>query len=189
MMAEQHVAIGRHVIERVVMPVGRGLPRRIDAEDLVGDEQGVEAVGNKVDAHRRDDEPCGIDGLAAAQGNNPQGNCADNDDCRPQQLRLNRIGWHCQRVHRYPPAGHFYAIVQPIDLTTARYFASAGWSEVIISNSRAKSSKKSRVHSSTLLDQTFSSKGPCKLWWSGYDAAPPVSPVAIGITSAATMIS
>ncbi len=87
------------------------------------------------------------------------------------------------------PRATSIAIVEPIDLTVARYFASAGWSKTIIPNSQAKSSKKSRAHSSTLLDQTCFSKGRRKLGGSGYDGAPLVSSVAIGITSAAMMIS
>ena len=66
MVAEQHVAVGRHVVEPVIVAIGRRLPRRVDAEHLVGDEQRVEAVGDEVDADRRDDQPGGVDRIRRA---------------------------------------------------------------------------------------------------------------------------
>ncbi len=65
MMSEEHVAIGRHVIEAVVATIGGRLSRRVHAQHLVGDEKTVEPIRDEVDTRRRDDEPCGIDGLAA----------------------------------------------------------------------------------------------------------------------------
>ena len=86
MMAEQHVAVGRHVIEAVVVAIRRRRPLRVDAEHLVGDEQRVEAVGDEVDAHRGDDEPGGVDRLAAGERDDAECDRAQQDDDTPEQL-------------------------------------------------------------------------------------------------------
>src|SRR5208282_5808872 len=86
MMAEQHIAVGRHVIEAIVATIGGRLPRRVDPQHLVGNEQRVEAVGDEVDAHRRDHEPRRVDRLAAGEGDDAERHRAQQDDSTPQQL-------------------------------------------------------------------------------------------------------
>jgi hypothetical protein len=71
-MAEQHVAVGRHIIEAVIVSVSRCLPSGINTQHPVGDEQGVEAEGNEVNAQGGDDQPCGADGFAPVQGNDAE---------------------------------------------------------------------------------------------------------------------
>ncbi|MNR57621.1 hypothetical protein D3C85_1784400 [compost metagenome] len=67
MMAEQHVFVGRDVIQAIVVDHrGRG-PGRIELHHLVGDEQAVEAIRDEIDGDRSDDDPQRIDGLTAAQ--------------------------------------------------------------------------------------------------------------------------
>ena len=61
MMAEEHVLIGRNVIETVIMTSSRRLPRAIDPERPVGDEQPIKPIGDEIDANRGDDQPRGVD--------------------------------------------------------------------------------------------------------------------------------
>ena len=68
------------------MLVGRGLPLRVDAQHLFGDEQCVKSVGNEVDAHRGDDEPCRVDALAPAERDDPERKRTERDQCGPEQL-------------------------------------------------------------------------------------------------------
>src|SRR6476469_6042249 len=85
-VTEQHVAVGRHVIEAAIVLVGRGLPRRVNAQYLFGDEQRVKAVGDEVDAHRGDDEPCRVDALAPAESYDPERKRTERDHCSPEQF-------------------------------------------------------------------------------------------------------
>jgi hypothetical protein len=71
-VAEQHVLVGRHVVEAVVELVGRGHAARVQAQHFVGDEQAVEAVGDQVDADRGNHDPDRADRLAAVQGHHAQ---------------------------------------------------------------------------------------------------------------------
>jgi hypothetical protein len=66
-VAEQHVAVGRHEVEAVVEFIGRGLALGVQAHHLVGDVQAVEAVGDQVDADGGDDHPDRVDGFAAVE--------------------------------------------------------------------------------------------------------------------------
>jgi hypothetical protein len=61
MMTEEHVLIGRNVIETVIMARGRRLSRTIDSECPVGDEQSIKPIGDEIDANRGDDQPRGVD--------------------------------------------------------------------------------------------------------------------------------
>ena len=71
-MAIEDVFVGWNVIEAVIAPHRRRRAAGIDAKHFVGDEQRVIAVGEEVDAHRGDDEPGGIDRLAATQGHDAE---------------------------------------------------------------------------------------------------------------------
>lgn len=68
MVAEQHVAVSGNVIEPVIELVCRSLAHRIEREDFVGDKKRVEAVGDGIDADGRCDDPDGVDGPAAVEG-------------------------------------------------------------------------------------------------------------------------
>src|SRR3712207_8625207 len=43
-VAEQHVAVGRHVVEAVVVPDRRGRPGGVELQDPPGDVEAVEAI-------------------------------------------------------------------------------------------------------------------------------------------------
>jgi hypothetical protein len=51
-MAEQHVFLGRHVIEAVGEPLRRRRAARVEPQDALGDEERVEAVADEIDADR-----------------------------------------------------------------------------------------------------------------------------------------
>jgi hypothetical protein len=71
-MAEEDVAVGRNVIEAVVVTIcGRG-PRRVDAERAVGDEQSIEAISQEINTHRGDDQPRGIDRFTPIERDDPE---------------------------------------------------------------------------------------------------------------------
>src|SRR4030095_13052244 len=57
----------------VVEPFGRGGPGVVDPEDPVGDEPGVEPVGDRVRAQCGHDQPDRVDRLAPGQGEDPPG--------------------------------------------------------------------------------------------------------------------
>ena len=99
MVAEQHVAVGRHVIQAVVMAVGRGRTLHIDAEHLVGDEQRVEPVGDEIDAHRGDDQPGGVDRLPTGECDDAERNRAQHGDGCPEQFGLERHDVSLPRYH------------------------------------------------------------------------------------------
>jgi len=103
MMAEQHVAVGRHIIEPVIVSIGWCLSSGIDTQHPVGDEQGIEAEGDEVNAKSGDDQPCGADGLAAVQGNDAERDHAQRDNPRPEQLRLDPVPAGDQGTHQFPP--------------------------------------------------------------------------------------
>ncbi len=64
-VAEDDPAIGGNEVAAVVDALGGSGIRGVEREELGGDEGAVEAVGDRVDRDRGDDEPDGVDGLAA----------------------------------------------------------------------------------------------------------------------------
>ena len=48
LVAEQHVGVGRHVVDFVAQADGRRRPVRIDGEDPLGEKARVDAVGDHV---------------------------------------------------------------------------------------------------------------------------------------------
>ena len=86
MMAEQHVAVGRHVIEPVVVAIGRRHALRIDAERGLDDEERVEAIGDEVDADRGGHQPHRVDRFAARQRHDGEGHGAQESHPDPGQL-------------------------------------------------------------------------------------------------------
>jgi hypothetical protein len=66
-VAEQHVLVGGHVVQAIVVELRRGGAGRVELHHLGGDEQAVVAVGDQIDGDRRDDNPERVDGFAAAQ--------------------------------------------------------------------------------------------------------------------------
>ena len=82
-MPEEYVAVGRDVIETVVMTKGGRRPRAIDAERPLGDEKAVEPVGYEVDANRGDDQPRGIDRFAPIERDDRERSRAQDSDPGP----------------------------------------------------------------------------------------------------------
>ena len=85
MVTEEDVLVGRHVIEAVVVLDGRRHPRRIEPEHAAGDIEAVVTVGDQVYARRGDDQPHGVDRLAAMQRDRSECKSADHGDGQPTQ--------------------------------------------------------------------------------------------------------
>jgi len=72
-VTEKDVFVGRYEVQTVVIDHCGGGPSWIELHHVIGDEQTVVAIGNQIDRHCCDDDPQGIDRLAAAQGHYAQG--------------------------------------------------------------------------------------------------------------------
>ena len=83
MMAVKHVPIGWDVIETIVMTNCRRLPRAIDPERPIGDEQPIKPIGDSIDANRGDNQPRGGDRFTAIE-------------------RYDRKCYHTQKSNREP---------------------------------------------------------------------------------------
>jgi hypothetical protein len=66
-VAEHDPAVGRHEVAPVVEPHRRRRPRGVEREHARGDDPAVEAVGDRVGAQRRGEQPCRADALASQQ--------------------------------------------------------------------------------------------------------------------------
>ncbi len=86
MVAEQHVLVGGHVVQPVVVAPGRRGAPGIQPQHALGDEQAVVAVGDQIDADRRDDDPERADGLAARQRDGAERPGAEHGDAEPHQV-------------------------------------------------------------------------------------------------------
>ena len=110
MMAEQDIAVGRDVIEPIVMAIGWGHAPRVHAVGLGGDEQRIEPVGDEVDADRRHDQPGGVDRLPRV---------------RARQRRRK------SRPRRRPPSTSAFRATSPFPLRLGAWpFASSGRSRI-----------------------------------------------------------
>ena len=96
MMAVEDVAVGRDVIEPVVVAIGGRHALRIDAERARDDEQRIEAVGDEVDADRGGHEPRRVDRFAARERHDGEGGGAQESHPDPGQLLA--------QFHKSPPA-------------------------------------------------------------------------------------
>ena len=67
-VAKQHVAVGWHIVQAIVINDRRRGARRVKLHHLLRDVQAVITVGDEVHGNRRDDDPQGTDVLTAAQG-------------------------------------------------------------------------------------------------------------------------
>ena len=65
-VTKQHVTVGWHVVQAVVVNDRRGGARRVELHDLLRDVQAVVAISHKIDGNRRDHDPQGADVLAPA---------------------------------------------------------------------------------------------------------------------------
>jgi hypothetical protein len=81
---EHDPTIGRNEIAAVVEAFGRRGSRRVEREDLGGEECAIEAVTERIDAHSRHDEPHGVDALAAVECDGRQREGAECDDGGPE---------------------------------------------------------------------------------------------------------
>ncbi|MNP03784.1 hypothetical protein D3C76_956800 [compost metagenome] len=97
MVTEQHVFVGRNVVQTIVIEHSRRGPSGIELHHFVGDEQAVVAVGNEVDGDGCNDDPQGVDRFAAAQGHDTQRNRSQDSHGKPGEV-------FSQTGHRGSPA-------------------------------------------------------------------------------------
>jgi hypothetical protein len=90
-VAEQHVLVGRHVVQAVVVAVRGGLAVGVQPQHLVGDEQAVVAVGDEVGADRGGHHPQGVDAFTTGQGHGAERECADHGHDQPHQVAADAV--------------------------------------------------------------------------------------------------
>ena len=69
MMAQQHPFIRGDEITAVLEPLGRSGARVVQRKYLRGNERGIKPIGDQIRTQRGDDEPDGVERLAAFKGN------------------------------------------------------------------------------------------------------------------------
>ncbi len=82
-VTKQHVAVGWHVVQAVIVNDRRGGTRRVELHDLLRDIETVVAVRHQIDRHRGHDDPQGTDVLAAAQGNHGKTTGTEDPEQQP----------------------------------------------------------------------------------------------------------
>ena len=87
---EQHVPMGDVEVTAVVVPLRRCGPGVVDPEHPVGDEAGVEAIGDGVRGQGREEDPEGRDLLPAGEREDGPADGADDGDRAPDGHRLRR---------------------------------------------------------------------------------------------------
>jgi hypothetical protein len=76
-VAEQHVFIGGHVVQAIIVHNRRGGAIGVQLHHRAGDKQAIVAVGNQINRDGGHHNPQGIDGFAAMQRHRAQRECAD----------------------------------------------------------------------------------------------------------------
>ncbi len=104
-VTEHHPFVGGDEVTAVVEALGRRRAGRVERKYFSGDEGAVETVADGVDAHRRDDEPQTVDGLAARQCDATHRRRAKDRDRYPHQDRPWPSRWpHRCRLPHNPSA-------------------------------------------------------------------------------------
>ena len=85
-VAEQHVLVGRHVVQAVVVDHRRSGAAGVQLHHLGGDVQAVVAVGHQIHRHRSDDDPQRADVFAAAQRHHAEAGCAEYPQQHPRNV-------------------------------------------------------------------------------------------------------
>mmetsp|Transcript_1545 Transcript_1545/g.2514 ORF Transcript_1545/g.2514 Transcript_1545/m.2514 type:complete len:727 (-) Transcript_1545:200-2380(-) len=85
-VAVEHMLVGGHVVQAVVVLPGGRLALGVQPQHPVGDEQAVVAVGDQVGAQRGGHDPQRADRLAAAQGHGGEGHSAEDGNARPGKM-------------------------------------------------------------------------------------------------------
>ena len=114
-MAEGDPFWGGHVVAAVVQAHRGSDVRVVEFEHAIGDEARVEAVAERIDAYRGDDEPQHAGFLAARQREYPEGGCAKCGDGNPQNdaKRLHVRNGFIAQARRYAscPKSHLIALL------------------------------------------------------------------------------
>ena len=84
-MAEEHIFVGRHIIESVGQTMRGGRTRGIDAQHPARDEGRIETEADQIDANRRGHEPERVDALAARDGERVEREQSGRADSDPER--------------------------------------------------------------------------------------------------------
>ncbi len=84
MMADENPFAGGNEIVAVFQALGGGGAGVVERQNFRGDELRVEAIGDEIGAERSDDEPDGVERLAAFEGDGGKRAGAGERDGRPQ---------------------------------------------------------------------------------------------------------
>ena len=87
-VAEQHPAVGDVEVPAVLQPLGGGGALVVELQHLVGDEAGVEPVGDRVRRQRGEQDPQRGDVLTAREREHRPADGADDGDAAPDHHRL-----------------------------------------------------------------------------------------------------
>jgi hypothetical protein len=82
-MAEQHVFVGRYVVEAVVVFDGRRHPQPVELHHLAGDETAVEAICDQIDTDCCDHDPQRADAFAVRKCDRAEREGAEQRDRGP----------------------------------------------------------------------------------------------------------
>ncbi|VVP49882.1 hypothetical protein PS874_05173 [Pseudomonas fluorescens] len=85
-VTEEHVFVGRHEVQAVIVEHGGRSAIGIELHHFIGDEQAVVAVCNEVDGDCSDYDPEGVDGFAAAQGHDTQRERSQDSHGKPGEV-------------------------------------------------------------------------------------------------------
>ncbi|MCY1549279.1 hypothetical protein D9M68_854390 [compost metagenome] len=91
MVAEQHVLVGRDVVQAVVVDYRGGRPGGVQLHHPHGDEQAVVTVGEQVDGDSGNHYPQGVDRFAATQRDDTQGTGAGHGQHCPGQVAQDAV--------------------------------------------------------------------------------------------------
>ena len=85
-VAEDDPLVGRLEVVAVAQPLGRRRPPVVEHHDLRGDELGVEAIADRVDADRRRHDPDAVDRFGAVERHDREGQRAQHRDDDPEPM-------------------------------------------------------------------------------------------------------
>ncbi len=104
MVSENHPFVRRHEVPAVVQALGGRRARAVQLHHSDGDKPAVKPISDQVDAHRRNDNPHGVNRLVAGQSYSAQSACPQDADGAPESHAAPAPSRVCGfRVHESPP--------------------------------------------------------------------------------------
>ncbi len=85
-VAKQYLLVGRHIVQTVVVTHRRRHPGGIHRQHVLGNKQAVVAIGDQIDAHRRNHNPECVDLFAPIEGDITEGAGTDQRHQHPSKV-------------------------------------------------------------------------------------------------------